>query len=58
MYIFSNKRIRLLSPGSLCFPKGKLNGREDVLKLSDIQRESLTLLNSLKENYFHTASEA
>jgi hypothetical protein len=40
------------------FPKlkMKLNGRYKTV--SDIQRESQAVLNSIKENYFHSAFEA
>jgi hypothetical protein len=35
------------------FPKFKIKLKDDILKLSDMQRECQAVLDSIKENYFH-----
>jgi hypothetical protein len=39
----------------LCFPNWKGNCRDDVLVVSDIQRELQVVLDSVKETDFHGA---
>jgi hypothetical protein len=48
----------ILPTRRICFPNWKWNWRDDILKVSDIPRESQAVLDGIEENGFHGAFEA